>query len=662
MNKIYSFTNLMAAAVVLFAATACSDGYEYTPARPDAKGTQAYFDESLPKEVALTSETESFDIRLSRFNTEGEVTVNLTSTQPEEAIYTIPETATFADGEATTTFTVTVNPDDLVFDDMRTITISIDQTNGTPYAAATYTFTVGLPAPWTAWCNNAADFEAEGGLVAWPLGEVGTGDYTFGAMIGGNDLNRKVEFRQNKLTGECQFRILDLATDFYPNFTELVMDAYWMESQGMYALRIPMVETGYIHQGEAIYLSDRLTLAEIFSGATIDWNNADQYNPAMVSTYNPKTGLFSFNEVWYLTAAGSGWDGNETLQMHGFYIPDYTVALTYKGIYTEDGGAVSAVGNAEMGVDATDVRAVVLPQSVNLQSAAAALAALDAPTAALPYVTLSEAGRFEVPFDYAALASSKLQIVAVAASEGEAMYATAATFEYYGGGENPWKSIGTGMLTEDIATPLYFGGEAPTYEVEIFANEKEPGIYRVMNPFTESVHPFGPDIVELGGTMAPEGSFLEFNAEDNDAVYVPTQNLQCIIDPSDGELGYCTFGYYLVQSGQVDYATAKANGFFGKNANGVLRFPRFKRNDGSTYQGLIFIGNDGCYSGFGNPGMNLVLPEAMPEEQASAQARALRTKINMNIQKKMVRMEKDNKLHIKMLRPSQVTINADLTK
>lgn len=204
------------------------------------------------------------------------------------------------------------------------------------------------------------------------------------------------------------------------------MDAYWMESESMYALRIPMVETGYVNQGEPIYLSDRLTLAELFSGATIDWNNADQYNPAMVSTYNPATGLFSFNEVWYLTAAGSGWEGNETLQMHGFYIPNYTVEVLYKGIYTDESGAVSAVGNAAMGADATDVRAVVLPQSVSLQSAAAALAALDAPTAALPYVALSEAGRFEVPFDYAALASSKLQIVAVAASEGEAMYATAA--------------------------------------------------------------------------------------------------------------------------------------------------------------------------------------------------------------------------------------------
>lgn len=136
---------------------------------------------------------------------------------------------------------------------MRTITISIDQANGTPYAAATYTFTVGVPAPWTAWCNNAADFEAEGGLVAWPLGEVGTGDYTFGAMLSGSDPDKTVEFRENKLTGECQFRILDLATNFYPNFTELVMDAYWMESR-------EHVCTAHPHGGDGICQSGRAYL------------------------------------------------------------------------------------------------------------------------------------------------------------------------------------------------------------------------------------------------------------------------------------------------------------------------------------------------------------------------------------------------------------------
>ena len=614
----------MAAATVLFATTACSEEYEYTPADANLKGAQVYYDESLPKEIKLTSGTESFDIQLSRFNTEGEVTVYLTATQSEEPIYNVPATATFADGNATTTFTVTVNSDDLVFDDMRTISISIDKDNSTPYASGTYTFSVGVPAPWTAWCNNAADFEAEGGMVDWPLGDEGTGDYTFGAMLNGSDTDRKVEFRQNKLTGECQFRILDLATDFYPNFTELVMDAYWMNSKKMYALRIPMVETGYINQGEPIYFSDRLSLAEAFSGENIDWNNADKYKPEMVSTYNPETGLFSFNEVWYLTAAGSGWKGNETLQMHGFYIPDYSVSAVYKGLYTSADGKLAAVGMATLGKDVTDARALVMPQGMEVADIVRDMIA-EQPSEELPWVAITESGTFSASFDPQVMETEKLQILIISVVNGEAMAIAKAPFTYYSEA-NPWVSLGTGLFTDDIMLTSYFNMDAPTYEVEIMEHKDHPGLYRVMNPYTQEVYPLGDALVnEVGAQMAPDGSYLEVNAEDPNAVFIELQSLQCIIDEADGEIGFCTYPVYVINAGQLDFETAKSSGFFGKQVDGVIQFPRFRGpEDKFTFQGLAFGGDNAWYVGT-TAGVKIVLPEAVTEEQSRSIAKARQT-------------------------------------
>lgn len=630
MKKISSFTKSLAAAtLMLLSVTACHEGYEYQPAAPETgSSAQVYFDSELPATVELAKDATSFDLTLNRLSTDGVVTVDLTTTQPEPAIYNVPATATFADGASETTVTVTVDPANLEYDDMRALTITVDPEQSTAYAPQTYAFTVGVPAPWTPWCSSAAEFEEAGGMAEWPLGEVGTGDYTFGAMLTGGDSDKTVQFRQNKVTGETQFRILDLATSFYPNFKELVIEAVWWESLGVYALRMPMIDTGYVNEGEPIYLFDGLSFSEILGGQSIDWEHWDQYKPELQCYYNPATGLFVFN-VFYCTAGRSGWKGTETLQMHGFYVPDYTAEVVYSGIFTDKDGALAAVANGTFGTDATDVRAVVMPQEADASAVADALAAAEAPTEDLPYVSV-ESGRFEVPFNPEAMGSEKLQIVAAVVVDGAAVNVARAPFEYYGGGENPWQSIGTGLYTDDIVMTSYFRNiEAPTYEVEIMEHTKTPGLYRVMNPYTQAVHPYGNVLVnEVGAIMAPEGSFLEFNAEDPDAAYVPMQSIEAVIDEGDGAPSFCTYGYYGVASGQLSFDDAKTRGLMGKCVDGVIDFPRFYMDDTqtSTFQLFLWFNGDGPYYGGTTSGISLVLPDAVEIEKTMAKAKASLTK------------------------------------
>lgn len=172
----------------------------------------------------------------------------------------------------------------------------------------------------------------------------------------------------------------------------------------------------------------------------------------------------------------------------------------------------------------------------------------------------------------------------------------------------------------------YFNMDAPTYEVEIMEHKDHPGLYRVMNPYTQEVYPLGNALVnEVGAQLAPDGSYLEVNAEDPDAVYIELQSLQCTIDNNDGELAFCTYPVYVINAGQLDFETAKASGFFGKQVDGVIQFPKFRGpEDKFTFQGVAFGGDQAWYVGQ-TDGIKIVLPNAVTEEKSQVLAKARQT-------------------------------------
>ncbi len=645
MKKIYSLSKTLAvAALTLLMATACSEGYEYVPDNETAgKVGQVYFEQSLPSTVELDIDDSEFEVTVHRANTEGEVIVKLNTTQPEPAIYNVPENVTFADGSAMATFKVTVNPDDLVYDDIRELVISIDEEHFTPYGNRSYTIQVGVPAPWTPWCSNAEDFEAAGGVAEWPLGEVGTGTYTFfGLMLTGSAPEVPVEFRQNKLTGVCQFRFVELATDLFPGWSEVVMDAIWMEQSGVYQLRLPQTYTGYFHPnypGDEIFVMDYLSYAEMM-GTEVPWDQWEALKPEVQSWYNPETGLFNLS-VYYAISLGAFGNTIETLQMDGFYVPDYSVSVAYSGIYTGADGKVAAVANATLGVDAQDVRAIVTPQGLDVQSVADAMVTEES-SEAFPWVSVSESGTFSVPFDPTMMGGEKLQIVVATIVDDAAVSTTNVTFEYYAG-EKPWKSLGIGLFTDDIVFTTY-ATQAPTYEVEILEHKDNPGLYRLVDPYAKDVHPYGAALeAQVGATMAPEGCYLEVNAQDPNAVYISNQGLG-FTDGSYGEFSFCTYPVYAIAMGWTDYESAKANGLFGTQEDGIITFTKLNDEEGGTMQGVIYAGGSPLTYGGTTSGIEIVLPDAVTPEMsaACAKSRVMRS----GLRRKTINTYDSKKLHL----------------
>lgn len=318
---------------------------------------------------------------------------------------------------------------------------------------------------------------------------------------------------------------------------------------------------------------------------------------------------------------GNNWyyangDGMFSILLPSYVKADYSAEVQYAGIYTAADESVYAVANLTLGADATDVKAIVMPQEADAAAVADAIAAGE-----LEAVEVA-AGRIEIPFDAEELATDKFQIIAVVLADSAVKTIATSTFEYYGGGANPWKSIGTGYFTDDIIAPLVKVAP-PTYEVEIYENEKTPGLYRVMNPYSNSVYPLAED------DAAPEGLYLEVNAMDPNAVYVQYQTLG--FDWGVGEFGFATVAADLLLTQGIPIETIKEKGYGGTLADGVIKFPLLSNSSGAKFQGYVY----GAGELFNYAGMNGKFEITLPSANAFAKNMAkARTKVSsLEVQK-----------------------------
>lgn len=164
-----------------------------------------------------------------------------------------------------------------------------------------------------------------------------------------------------------------------------------------------------------------------------------------------------------------------------------------------------------------------------------------------------------------------------------------------------WKSIGTGTYTDGIVAPL-FGLEPKTYNVEIMEHVDSAGLYRIMNPYSNSVYPYA------DGDCAEEGTYLLVNACDPDAVFIPKQSLG--MDWGYGEMSFISEGARFLE--KYSFESIKKAGYFGSEKNRVITLPTFtaENSKGETiyYQGIMYMGSDGYYCGMKN-GFRITLPK-----------------------------------------------------
>lgn len=335
-------------------------------------------------------------------------------------------------------------------------------------------------------------------------------------------------------------------------------------------------------------------------------------------------------------AGGRGWapcQGDVPLAVitfPGVKIADYSASVMYAGLFTDVDNTVYVLGDLVLGPDATNAKAVVISGDADAAAVADAIAAGELEA------TDVEAGRIQLPMPEDA--DVKMQIVVAIIDDGAVQNVVNSGFEYYGGGDNPWAKLGTGLYTENFISSV-FNAQILTYEVEIEEYKETPGLYRLKYPY-DSKYAYNDE----GDYDASTSYDIEVHAEDPEGVYIPLQPIG--VDWSYGPMQIMTNGARYLAN--YSFADVKAAGYLGTLVDGHITFPVFERTvkdeDGNEstayYQGFLYMGESGYYAG-ADGAIEITLPGAVTEKarlaaraaQAPHFGKSLRGVANFNIAK-----------------------------
>lgn len=607
----------------------------------------------LPKEESSVT----IPVKLVRSNAEKALTVELNTTASHDGIFTMEggNSISFQPGQQTATFNVIANNlekevpyqfaislDDKAIIDTLFLANSTSETYKTfipgvedldhPEKSTNDTIVIDTVKTNYYVANPVTTMQIrvsrEGDWTPWaPWNSEGTGDYTYSDNYfkPGDDPDLPFTYRQS-LSNPNLYK---LRIEHWGYDVTLILD--YDKSTGH--VTIPPTFTGATESAYGdVYITDAANYT-IMNGGTPKESD--------YGTFDEEQGIITLKLYYYVSA---GYFGNtpEYFYIDGFVRGDYTSSLSYIGVLTNADNEVFAVGNLELGPDATDVKAIVMPQDADADAVADALASGDLEGYDV------EAGQIQVPIPEDL--TGKLQVIVAVISDGVVKSVSTASFEYYGGGANPWVSLGTGYLVDDLLITSYIENpetRAPfspkTYAVEILENKDQPGLYRIVDAFKGVL-----EYLDFDYTSAN----LEVNATDPNNVYIETQSTG--VDDGDGEMFVTTYGNYMLD--RYDFETLASYGYFGKLENGVITFPVFSRknDDGDVtgyHQGIMFQGSSGWYVG-PNGAFKIALPGSSLEV-AMKKAAAKKSTVKKNAIK--VNML-DRKVELKSITKKQKTV------
>ena len=576
---------LMGLVVALAGLTSCNTDVEgdyyssdFANVSFDSKGTSV--------SLSNTETTATIPVRVTRAKTEGAYTATYTAEASAPGVFTESGngTVSFADGEGSAIINVTANNVEKEVNYTYTLKLSdasvatADTT--TNNQISTYTISLFREGDWTEW-------------KTW--NKAGTCDYYYaGIFFTGEDPDLPFLYRQNIVsTNKYQLKVQHWGSD-----VDLILD--YDSSTGV--VYLPETFTGYVH---ATYGPVSIT----------DYTN---YKPDATEhgKFDKEKGIISL-AIYYFDPDGGWGAGYEYIYLDGFVRADYSItSLSFAGIFTDVSNNVFAVGNLELGPDATTVKAVVVPADADPEAVADAVAAgeLEATdvTAGSIYVP--------VPEDM----TGELQIVTVVLADGQVQTVSSTAFEYFGGGANPWKSLGVAYWTDDIVVPMFSeAGKSYTYQVEIQESTEKPGLYRVINAYAPVAKAFG----KTGGETN-----IEINATDPSGVYILDQSIG--LDFGYGDLSIESEGGYAVATDGFDAAKAESPEVFGSVNDGVITFPvlQGKTSSGNLvdYQMWLNMGGNSYFAGRHGE-FKIVLPSAAGAKMAKAKAMAKASNFEMRL-------------------------------
>ena len=328
-------------------------------------------------------------------------------------------------------------------------------------------------------------------------------------------------------------------------------------------------------------------------------------------TFDAEKGLLSLTLIYFVStelgslASGYFANGVETLQLDGYYVPDYSLTMEYAGKHTNENYEECAVINVTMGADLPSCALAVVAADEDTDATVAGM--LDS---SIDYLVVTESTSVTIP-----LAKSGTYKAVAATFDENATMLDVYTMEFeftVDNGDDNWVSLGMATYTEDLVT-TFFKVENVSYQVEVRENKDKPGLYRVINPYG-AAYPYNKE----GDYDTSKEYFIEIDATDPEGVYMPGI-YGTGMNWGYGEFSITSMAYYYMAAQGATFEEVKDGGYCGILADGVITFPaKSLLISLSEYNGGNF------YTSNNNGAFRLDMNDMTPVGTAPAKAAAAR--------------------------------------
>ena len=212
--------------------------------------------------------------------------------------------------------------------------------------------------------------------------------------------------------------------------------------------------------------------------------------------------------------------------------------------------------------------------------------------ASYPIFTSDESGLFTLPtsadfaagentanlvitYNYAELTQDKEYpcTLTIGDSENTSPYGMS-SYEFSLIAPSPWTSLGEGTLTDDVITGAFSGVENQVFEVEIQQSDKEPGMYRLVDPYINNKYSLS---AGEGGSSSNYSCYLVIDATNPEAVTIAKQNMGILsTDLGDFQMestapGTLDNGIITFPKGGIELSFTGYQSAFQANKNGLFK-------------------------------------------------------------------------------------------
>ena len=433
MKNLFKYTFVALAGLMGMVFSACTNDYTYDPAT--VSGSQVYFSDQLPTIQEISTKASSFEVEVLRVDTKDAISVPLTVTKPDNSIFTIPSSVSFAAGQASAKISIGYDPANVEYGNYEDITLSIADANlATIYGLSSYSFKAGA----TAWVDYGTALYREDLMTA---------------IFNVDNIVYEVPIQKN-VVEEGYYRLVnpygkpyayndpgdfDETTDSYLTINATDPDWVYVEDSptttnwgyGVFSM------TSYV-QG---YMNNGYTLDFIKSNAPQLFGKLKDgviTMPAESMLIN----MAAYNNGGWFVANGSGLFA---VALPGHVIADYSLECEYAGRFTDIADNDYVRNTFTFGEDVESVKYVIVPAGTDVDEIIAGIK-----DGSIEATEVTASGDSEIPFNEE---TGNYMVVAVIYAGGEPVGEEVFEFKFKSSKDNTevFEDVAAGILSLGVA-------------------------------------------------------------------------------------------------------------------------------------------------------------------------------------------------------------------